>query len=125
MRAGKTVEPWGRGSASRDKGERQFWATGPPTPSARAEEGCLVVLGPEAIGGAVGCWVGKASPSTTKSWCFLEQTLSTVGGPLCWGAIWLHLTRPSQLRDAPTPPVLCHCSERLWASGSFHMALPP
>lgn len=31
-RARKTMEPWGRGSGSRDQGQRQFWGTGPPTP---------------------------------------------------------------------------------------------
>lgn len=36
--------------------------------------------------GSLGCWAGKASLSTAKGLCFLEQTPSTVGAPLLRGA---------------------------------------
>ena len=80
-----------------------------------------MVLGPEALGGAVGYRVGKAFLSTAKSWCFLEQTPSTVGRLLCWGGIWLHLTRPSQLREAPSRSAVAlggsgHLAASIWHS---------
>lgn len=84
-RTRNTTEPWGRGSGSRDQWQGESRGTGPQTPQARAEERCLVVRGPEARGRAAGCWAAKASPSTAESWCFLEQTPSTAGRPLCWG----------------------------------------
>lgn len=67
----------------------------------------VLVLGPEALRGVSGCWTGKTSLSVAGGLCFLEQTPSSAGRPLCWGLLppshWVTLAQGCTLHSTIAP----------------------